>query len=294
LADSIFREERTGAIAGIDLVHELSPGIRLSALECAWRHDPPSEEPIVLSHSVGDVSVAGMHHVMDIGMRVSYFTPNGGGSAIRIKNLEPRGPVHLVRVLNPGRKYAVNYEFVPPMPAYRRDVEIISFAHALTVRGTRVMAHGCGLAFDRGVGAICLGTSGVGKSTAARMLSARADVTVLNDDRLVIEQNGERFRLWATPWPGTEGVARNGDSELRVIALIGRDSVRSARMLTGREALTRLLPTLALPIWDHELMERALSLVDSLLERVPVIEMRYPLGAGTSDWIAQTLQATGT
>ena len=262
----------------------------MRAPECPWRHDRSREDPVVITHKVGDVSTTGMRHVMDIGMRVSYYAPNGGGSAIRIRSLEPAGPAQLVRVVEPGRRYSVDYEFTPPNPAYRRDVEITTFAHALTVRGTRVMAHGCGVMFERGGGAICLGTSGVGKSTASRMLGGRSDMTVLNDDRLVIEEDGERFRLWATPWPGTEGVARNGDAELEVIAMIGRGESPSARVLTAREALPRLLPTLALPIWDHELMARMLALVDELLQRVPVIEMRYPLEGGTAEWIAQTLQ----
>lgn len=291
--DSQPDEERIGPIAGIEIIHELSPGIRLSAPESVWPDEAPFDDPIAISHAVGDVAVGGMRHVMDIGMRVSYYTPPGGGTAIRIKNLDPAGPVHVIRVVEPGRRYAVDYEFVPEGPAYRRDVEIATFAHAVTIRGTRLMAHGCGIVLANGAGAICLGTSGVGKSTLARMLDKRGDVRLLNDDRLVIEHGSGAFRLWATPWPGNGGVAREGGAELGVIALIARDRVRSARLLTVRESLPRLLPTLALPIWDRELMAPSIDLVDALLARVPVVELRYPLETATPDWIVETLQNIG-
>ena len=289
MVDVRWTEQRTGAIAGIEIVHRLAPGIVLSEPATNWPAVPGEEHPIVIEHSVGPVSVDGMRHVMDIGMRVSYYAPPTGGVAIRVLNLEHGGPTHLVHVREPGRRYAVTYEHADPKPAYRRDVEITAYAHALTVRTKFLMAHGSGSVLGDGRGVICLGASGAGKSTLSRMIDGKDGARVLNDDRLVLEQRADGVRLWSTPWPGTAGVARAGDAPLRVIALIGRDSRTSVRAIGRRDALRRVLPTLALPIWDAELMEASLSFVDDLLGRVPVIELRYPLEERTADWVLNTL-----
>jgi hypothetical protein len=281
--------DTTGAIAGIEILHEVEPGIRLGALPTTWPRGAARDDPVVIRHAIGDVNVEGMRLIMNVGMRVSYYAPSSGGIAIHIRNLDRAGPVHLVRIAQPGRRYSVSYEFAPSTPAYRRDVEITAFSHALTVRGNRLMAHGCGVVLGDDRGAMCLGTSGTGKSTASRMLDGRKGTRVLNDDRLVVERTPNAFHLWATPWPGTAGVARTGDAPLGVIALIGRGPSRSTRRLTPREALSRLLPTLALPIWDSSLMGASLEFVNALLQRVPVIEMKYPLDDHTPDWLVDTL-----
>ena len=280
---------RTGPISGIEIIHRADPEIRLEPAHGAWGAEKPTDPPVAISHGIGDVSVDGMRHVMNIGMRVSYFAPVDGGIAIRIRNLDPAGPVHLVRVERPGYDYVVSYEFPPEQPAYRRDVEIAAFAHALTVRGTRLMAHGCGVVVGDGRGVICLGTSGAGKSTASRMLDGYSGIRLLNDDRLVIERRPTGFHLWGTPWPGTAGVARAGDAPLSKIALISQGIRHESRRLSRREALGRVLPTLALPIWDQSLMGEALEFVDELLARVPVVELRYPLDPTTQGWLAETL-----
>jgi hypothetical protein len=279
----------TGPISGIEIIHHAEPEIQLEPARGVWAGEKATDAPVSISHAIGDVSVDGMRHVTDIGLRVSYFAPMSGGIAVRIRNLDPKGPVHLLRVVRPGCEYTVSYEFAPASPAYRRDVEIAAFAHALTVRGTRLMAHGCGVIAGDGRGVVCLGTSGAGKSTASRMLDGWRDARLLNDDRLVIERRETGFQLWSTPWPGTAGVARTGDAKLSTIALIGRGAQREKRVLARREALPRVLATLALPIWDQSLMWDALGFVDALLEQVPVVELRYPLDATTPEWLAETL-----
>ena len=280
---------RTGPISGIEIVHHVEPGIELEPARGIWSREEAFDGPVSISHAIGDVSVDRMRHVTDIGLRVSYFAPANGGTAVRIRNLDPRGPTHLLRVLRPGYEYAVSYEFAPLSPVYRRDVEIAAFTHALTVRTTRMMAHGCGLIAGNGRGVVCLGTSGAGKSTASRMLDDRCGARVLNDDRLVIERRAAGFQLWSTPWPGTSGVARPGDAKLSMIALIGRGTRRERRVLAPREALPRVLATLALPIWDQSLMWDAVGFVDELLEQIPVVELRYPLDAATPEWLAEAL-----
>ena len=151
------------------------------------------------------------------------------------------------------------------------------------------MAHGCGAILANGRGALCLGKSGAGKSTAFRMLDGRSGARVLNDDRLVIERRGDGFQLWSTPWPGNAGIARSGDAPLGVIALIGRGERYVVRVLSPREALSRVLPTLALPIWNPHLMAARLDFVGSLVEHVPIVEMNYPLDERTPSWIAARL-----
>ena len=283
-------KDRLGPVGGIEIVHELTEGIRLTDPLTAWAHTPPTTDPITIRHGVGGASVDGLRLVMEVGQRVSYFDDRSGRAAVRILNIVPGEPAHVVRTDHEGRAYSVEYEFRPKQAVYRRDIEITSFVHAIAARGNRLMAHGCGAVLPGGFGAICLGHSGAGKSTAYRMMDAVSGVRVLNDDRLVLERRPGIFQLWATPWPGTAGIARAGDAPLGVVALIGRGDQRVTRRLDGAEALTRILSTLALPIWDPMLMDAALAAVDDLVARVPVIEMRYPLDSTTPGWMIDTLQ----
>ena len=283
-------EDRLGSVGGISISHELGDGVRLTDPPVHWTESSSTAAPIVIQHGVGAARVDGLRRVMDVGLRVSYYETESGESAVRIANILAGEPAHVIRTDPEGRHYRVEYEFAPKAPVYRRDIEITAFVHAIGVRGTRLMAHGCGAVLPGGTGAICLGHSGAGKSTAYRMMDGVSGVRVLNDDRLVLERRTGSFQLWSTPWPGTAGVARAGDAQLGIIALIGRGARREARPLGGRAALSRILSTMALPIWSPAHMGAALGAVEDLLERIPVIELRYPLAEATPAWMIDTLQ----
>jgi hypothetical protein len=171
-----------------------------------------------------------------------------------------------------------------------RGAELTAFALALGARKHGVFAHGCGLVTPAGRAVLALGVSGAGKSTLARMMSGVPGWRVLNDDRLVLTRDGGAFRAWATPWPGTEGIAGHGSAELGAIVFIGRSAHPAVTTARGRNVVQRLLRTLLVPFWEWSETMFALDFISEIVDRVPIVELVYPLGESTPGWIADALE----
>lgn len=72
-----------------------------------------------------------------------------------------------------------------------------------------LILHACGAVY-RGDGWLCFGPSGAGKSTAGR--NAGFD-RVLSDERAIVRPEGDRYRLWSTPfWSSGSQIRRIYDS----------------------------------------------------------------------------------
>ncbi len=279
-----------GAIGGIEIHHEIGEGIVLEdPIARDWVGGAATREPLVIRHEVGDVSVDGLRPVLDVEPWSTYFDDGRGGSVIRYRSHARQMPVRVMRTVEPGISYVVNYEFRPEIPMMRRDKELAAYTLALCDRGLGVMAHGCGFVLPRGRIALGLGVSGAGKSTLASMMLGQPRVSVLNDDRVALTVEAGGLHGWATPWPGSAGIWGEGGGRLGVIAFIGRGAERSLVQLAPREALSRLLKTLALPLWSARGMDQGLAFVERLLAEVPVVELRYPLEPDTAEWVVEAL-----
>jgi hypothetical protein len=278
--------------AGIPIVHELRDSITLLGAPAPdWRGAVKGGAPVTIRHERGDVSVDGLRAVLEVEPWSTFYTQADGGVTVRFHSHDPGVPVQTLRTERPGHDYVVHYEFVPMTATVRRDKEMSAFTIALAARGRGILAHGCGFVLPAVRTALCLGVSGAGKSTLARMMSGREGVHVLNDDRIALTEEPAGLHGWSTPWPGSEGIANDGDAPLGVIALIGRSPTPAVREVRPSEALRRLLTTLALPLWSAEQMDRGLALMERLIVEVPVVELLYPLGDETAGWIERTLGA---
>ena len=282
--------ESSQSVAGIPIVPHLAPPLTLVPPQMPeWRGIQSAEPPIVISHEVGDVDDAGLEPLFEIEPWMTYYTDGRGGTAIRYHSVESTIPVRLLRTIRPGMEYAVSYSFDPGRPLERRGKEMSVFAIALAERRRGLMAHGSAFILPSGKGALCLGVSGAGKSTLAKMMLARGDVRVLNDDRHALTREADGFHVWSTPWPGSAGIANDGHAPLGAIVLFGRAATPVVRRLTAREVIGSLLTTLALPNWNEDALSDGLALIDDLMATVPVVELAYPLGPSTSQWIVDQL-----
>ncbi|HEX2781629.1 MAG TPA: hypothetical protein VHM30_19145 [Gemmatimonadaceae bacterium] len=279
------------SVAGIRIVHVVDAPIRLTPTQ---RPDWPSGsggEPLIIRHRVGDTTPRGLDAVFEIAPWSTYYLDGSGATSVRFHSVDGSDPARLMRSVRPGYEYVVEYDFAPATPTSRRASELAAFALALAIRGRGLLAHGSALVLQSGVGALCLGVSGAGKSTLARMMLEREGVAVLNDDRQVISPGPEGLHLWSTPWPGSADIAFPGDAPLGAVVLIGRAERGTARRVTPREAVNRLFATLAIPHWGGEALDSAIALVDRVITEVPVVELAYPLGPDTPDWILEQISA---
>src|SRR5688500_3159606 len=268
----------TASVAGVAIVHELSPGFSLGDGEGAASFvGPDAGARMTIRHRIGSIDTTGMLRRLEVGEQVEYLEDASGSVAIRLRPFDASIPQQLLRTVDAGREYEVSYEFLPTGPISRRDTEMSAYTLALSTRKRGILAHGCGFILPTGRAALCVGMSGAGKSTLGRMMRDQPGVRVLNDDRIVVTRDGGRFQAWSTPWPGRAGIARPGDAPLGVIGLIGRGPAMSATRIGGRAALTRLLRTIALPLWDAGEIGFGLELMDALIEEVPIVQLSYPL-----------------
>lgn len=277
-------------IAGISIIHESeAPLVLESSVVEDWVGSAETEPPIILRHAVGPLIRPSGEPTFTVEPWSTYYRDPQGETAVLFHSHASHEPEFLLETEVPGASYRVTYEFSGEAPLPRRDQELAAYTLALATRDFGVMAHGASFLFDDGDAALCLGVSGRGKSTASRLVSGTGRVHVINDDRQVLTRGTDGVHLWGTPWPGTAGIARTGDGRLGILAVIGRSETASVRPVSRRTAVATLMSTFALPLWDGDRLSATLGFVDDIVQKMEMVELAYPLGEGTGEWIVETL-----
>jgi hypothetical protein len=170
-----------------------------------------------------------------------------------------------------------------PAAAWTSGLGLSLLVFRLRARGGLVL-HGSAAALD-GRGILCVGVSGVGKSTLARLLHA-AGATVLTDERPAIRQwppptsetrtaEDAAFRVHGTPWPSSAGFARNACAPLRRIYFLEHGKADRLTALTPREAFNRLVHVTTIPWQDAALFDPCLKTLETLLRSVPCAALAF-------------------
>jgi len=142
----------------------------------------------------------------------------------------------------------------------------------LLAQGRGLMVHACGID-DNGHGYLFAGNSTHGKSTMAQLWNDEG--VILNDDRIIIRQHGDRFWMYGTPWHGDyTGVSPQGVL-LEKIFFLNRGDVNSIRRLEGAAAASMLLTRCFPPLWDKEGMNFTLDLCSQVVSHVPCYELGF-------------------
>lgn len=134
----------------------------------------------------------------------------------------------------------------------------------------------CALLDVDGVGVVCPGVSGAGKTTLARQLAACLDIRVLSDDRAVIRRRGDVYHAHGTPWPGDGGFAVNRGLPLAAIGFIQQRETAATERVARSQALHRLVRTASLPWFDREAVPRAFDGLADLCGQVPTALLCVP------------------
>ena len=166
----------------------------------------------------------------------------------------------------------------------------------LRARGGLVL-HGTAADVD-GQGILCVGISGRGKSTLARLLDA-AGATVLTDERPVLRQwpapgadavPSAAFRVYGSPWPSSAGFARDAWAPLRRIYFIEHGETDLVTPISPRDAVSRLIHVATIPWQDPTLLDPYLSTVDALLRAIPCAVLSFRPTPAVADTIRDDLR----
>ena len=148
------------------------------------------------------------------------------------------------------------------------------FLHRI-VREGGLLLHACGLVRDERA-LIFTGPSGAGKTTISRLAMRHAGARVLSDDRIVLRPEGQRVRIFGTPWHGDGELSERRSAPLAAIHVIRHAGQVIAEPLCGAGAAAAVLGNAFLPAHDPEGTSHALGFAASLVERVPVIRLGFP------------------
>jgi hypothetical protein len=90
--------------------------------------------------------------------------------------------------------------------------------------GEGVEVHAVGIVDPTGQGHLCLGHSGAGKSTTARLWRSQPHTRILSDDRIILRAHDGRIWMYGTPWHGDAGIASPDSAPLSRIYLLEHGS----------------------------------------------------------------------
>lgn len=155
--------------------------------------------------------------------------------------------------------------FLPNPFAYPLD-EILLINLLQAKQGALI--HSCGFTYQE-KGYLFIGSSGVGKSTLARILSTNNQGLVLGDDRIVVRKKNGCFRAYGTPWCGEAGFISAGQAGLKGLLFLKQDSKNNLCRLSPAQAAARLIQCSFFPFWDKAGISSSLKICAELAGSIP-------------------------
>ena len=144
--------------------------------------------------------------------------------------------------------------------------------HRLT-QEKAIELHSCGIVRPDGTGDLFVGHSGAGKSTTTRLWTARENVEVLSDDRIIVRrepvEKTERMRMYGTPWHGEAMYASPSSAPLTRIFILQHGQGNVITRLSPSQAVAELFARSFVPFHRHEYVESALCFLEELAAAIP-------------------------
>lgn len=129
--------------------------------------------------------------------------------------------------------------------------------------------HASQIAFqDKGI--LFTAPSGTGKTTQAKLWQNYRNARMICNDRTLIRRQDETWFTYGYPLDGSEPVRSGEVYPLGCIVVLRQGDRNRAERLRGARAISMLLPQLVLDEWDADIRVRAIELLMSLLEHIPV------------------------
>ena len=124
---------------------------------------------------------------------------------------------------------------------------------------------------DKGI--MFLGPSGIGKTTQAELWNKYLDAIIINGDCVFVEDKGNEFIGWGTPWCGSSPYCENRNVPVLGLVVLKQGNENSIRKLDGFEKVSEVSNNIIYPMWLENGMDLCLDTLDHLLRNVPVYEL---------------------
>lgn len=146
-------------------------------------------------------------------------------------------------------------------------ITMVFMTHA--VRRHMLQIH-CSIVEYKGVGILFLGPSGIGKTTQAERWAEFKDALIINGDIGYVEDTGNGFLAWGTPWHGSSPYCVNTSVPVVAMVVLKQSSENKLRRLQGFEMVTEVSGSVFYPTWLEDGMELCTATLNDLLTSVPV------------------------
>jgi hypothetical protein len=137
------------------------------------------------------------------------------------------------------------------------------------IRGD-IMIHASGVN-NSGRGYIFSGVSGTGKTTMAKLWD-KTGAQVIHDDRLILRNTGNGYRMYSTPVYANDEPRESGIDKL---FLIGHGSRNEYIPVGGAAAISMVMANCIQHNWDQKIIARLLGSVSFLCRAVPVFRLPF-------------------
>ncbi|MEO1302477.1 MAG: hypothetical protein AAFV36_04775 [Myxococcota bacterium] len=169
------------------------------------------------------------------------------------------------------------------LPPFRYPLD--SLATKLLLRDG-VVLHASAVVID-GRAYVFVGPSGAGKTTLARLL--RDDHTVLSDERIIVREFSDGYRVYGTPWPSDLRAAENSSAPLGAIFLLGHQpaerDLHRVEAVEPSDAQDALVPCASVTFFDDALMQVQLRFLQQLARNAIVRRLYFSIDPGVRDAI---------
>jgi hypothetical protein len=140
----------------------------------------------------------------------------------------------------------------------------------LTLIKGDILIHASGINHS-GRGYLFSGISGKGKSTMAKLWD-NAGAKVIHDDRLIIRNNGDGYKMYNTPVYNND---EPSESLLNKIFLIGHGKTNKIIPLSGAAAVSLIMANCIQHNWDPEIVARLLGSVSIMCKSIPAARLLF-------------------
>ena len=223
--------------------------------------------------------------------------------------------------LQMNERYFASAEYVPAPLDYPLDELLVM--HRLT-QEKAIELHSCGIVRPDGTGNLFVGHSGAGKSTTTRLWTAREDVEVLSDDRIIVrrderavetprhasdaagkhevlrlrdrsasptghfaQDDRKKMRMYGTPWHGEAMYASPGSAPLARIFILEHGHGNVLTQLSPSQAVAELFARSFVPFHRHEYVDSALQFLQEVVDAVPCYRYAFEPNDGAVERILE-------
>lgn len=152
------------------------------------------------------------------------------------------------------------------------DTFLVQIFHTHAVRNHMIQVHSS-LVEYKNSGIMFLGPSGIGKTTQAELWHQYLDALIVNGDMVFVEDKGDEFISWGTPWHGSSPYCENTSVPVRALVVLKQGKENMIRKLEGFEMVSEVSNNIIYPMWIEDGMDLCLETLDHLLAHVPVYEL---------------------